>query len=396
MKVRIVVGEVGRTFDQHQRGTHQRGAEDDQRPDDPAHVGDPQHAVVGPAVEQQPPVEDQLGGEADVRVHHPLGLPGGAGGEHQQVGRLAVHRLGGRVVGPIGAQLVPPVVAARLHRHRPAVVAQHHDVLQRRRGGRGFVDHRLGRHALAAAQARIDGDQRLRLAGDQPRGHRLGPEAGEQRHQHRADLRHGQHGHHRLGQIGHVQRHHVAGDQAECTQGAGQSAHLAVEFGIGDRALRAVLALPDQRGLAPGGRAAPAVEHVEHHVGGAAHAPAGECRPARLVEHGPPGAEEPQAHVPEQHAVEALGVLVAGAHQVVPGVGAERPHEGGGVGRLRQGGVGLPGEGGGIGRRHRGSSSAVRPTSSRGSPSAPTGGPRGVQRDAANSRSRTTCRHIGG
>ena len=65
-----------------------------------------------------------------------LGFAGRAAGVEDEQRRFAVQRRGGAIGRGLGHQLVPPVVAARLHVHRVAGPLEHDALLD---GGRLFA-----------------------------------------------------------------------------------------------------------------------------------------------------------------------------------------------------------------------------------------------------------------
>src|SRR5690606_40272608 len=135
----------------------------------------------------------------------------------------------------------------------------------------------------------------------------------------------------------------IAARQAQRPQPAGQAADLAVEFTIAVCAPRAVFAFPVEASLVVGRRSPPAVECIEHDVGGSADAPAGPGRATRFVDHGIVGALEAELELVEERAMEARRVLVATPDQVLPGLEPEFRDEARRVRRLRKLAVRMPG-----------------------------------------------------
>ena len=117
-------------------------------------------------------------------------------------------------------------------------------MLDRRRRRHGLVGCRLQREHLAAPVSAVRGDQQLGLGVVDPVGERLRREPAEHDAVRRADAGAGQHGDRRFGDHRQVDVDPVALDDAEALEGVGEALHLGVQFGVGDRAGVARLALP--------------------------------------------------------------------------------------------------------------------------------------------------------
>ena len=107
-----------------------------------------------------------------------------------------------------------------------------------------LVDGRLDRRRLALAAGAVDGDQRLRLGELHPLPHRLGREAAEDDVVEGADAGAGQHRDDDLGDHRQVDPDHVALLDAEVLERVGEALDVAVQVGVGDVALLALLAAP--------------------------------------------------------------------------------------------------------------------------------------------------------
>jgi len=141
------------------------------------------------------------------------------------------------------------------------------DLLQRR------VDIGLERHALAAAQALVGGDDDIRSRILDAAGERLGREAAEHHRMDGADARAGEHGVGRLGDHRQIDGDAVAALGAVLFQNIGEAANLFVQLGVGDVARhRRVVAFPDDRGLV-GARGEVAVDAVHRDIGRAVLVP---------------------------------------------------------------------------------------------------------------------------
>ena len=129
----VLVGEVGRPL-VHDAGrpVAERAVHDVAVPGDPADVGGAPVDRVGLDVEDVVVRRRDADEVAAGRVRDPLRLRRGAGRVEEVQEILGVHRLA-RAVGLVGRQLVPPVVAALLHRDVAAGAPQHDHVLDRRR-----------------------------------------------------------------------------------------------------------------------------------------------------------------------------------------------------------------------------------------------------------------------
>ncbi len=116
-------------------------------------------------------------------------------------------------------------------------------------GGHGFVDGALELDFVAAAVARV-----LREDGDAAGvvdavGDGIGREPAEDDRVDGADARAGEQGDGQLRRHAHVDGHAVALLDAQGLEGVGEALHLGVQFGVGEAANLARLALPDERGL---------------------------------------------------------------------------------------------------------------------------------------------------
>ncbi len=114
------------------------------------------------------------------------------------------------MIAGLGHQLVPPVVAARLHRHFAAGALVDDDMFYRGALVHRFVDRRLQLHFAAAAIGAVLGDDGDRLLIADAIDHRIGAEAAENDRMHRPDARAGQHRHRQLGHHSHVNGNPVA------------------------------------------------------------------------------------------------------------------------------------------------------------------------------------------
>jgi hypothetical protein len=152
------------------------------------------------------------------------------------------------------------------------------------------VDGGLERIRRAAPEAAVGGDDELRADILDPVAQCLGGEAAEHDAVRRADPRAREHRDRQLRDHRHVQRYAISLADAERGERVREPAHLGVQLSVGERALVAGLALPDDRGLVAAPRVLAlemAVETVVRDVELPAHEP---LRERRLpVEHLLPG-----------------------------------------------------------------------------------------------------------
>jgi hypothetical protein len=118
------------------------------------------------------------------------------------------HRLAGHGQTPIH-QLVPPAVAALLHRDVGAASAQHQHALDARSEADGLVGDLLQRDRGALAEGFVLGDQQPGLGPFQPLAQRACREAAEHHHVRGAQPGAGQHRHRQLRHHSHVDADHV-------------------------------------------------------------------------------------------------------------------------------------------------------------------------------------------
>ena len=218
-------------------------------------------------------------------------------------------------------RLVQPDVAPRAHRAGSAGVAHDEDRLDR-----GGVERVLDRRRAALAARAVDGDQRLGVGSRHPLDDRLGREAAEDDVVWRADACAGEHRDDDLGDHRQVDPDDVARTHPAVLERVGQALDVAVQVGVGDRALLALLAVPVERHALSAARQDVAVDAVVGGVQPAAAEPAVERR-VGLVEHGGP------APVP----VQALGLGGPEALVIARGVVVDRRiGDHGALGELRR------------------------------------------------------------
>ena len=141
-------------------------------------------------------------------------------------------------VGPVDVVVAAPddedVLDGLLHAGAVAVAERH-------------VDGGLERRDLALAVAAVGGDHELRAGVVDARAQAVGREAAEDDGVDRADARDREHRGDRLGDHRHVDRDAVALADAEPLEDVREALDLVGELGVGDAALVAGLALPEQR-----------------------------------------------------------------------------------------------------------------------------------------------------
>ncbi len=140
--------------------------------------------------------------------------------------------------------LVVEDVAALVHRALDSRVADDDDRLQALHRAHLLVDRGLDRRRLALAPGPVDRDQRLRFGELHPLAHRFGAEAAEDDVVHGPDPGAGEHRDRDLGDHRQVDPDDVALAHPEVLQGVGEALDLAVQVGVGEVALLALLPAP--------------------------------------------------------------------------------------------------------------------------------------------------------
>ncbi len=140
--------------------------------------------------------------------------------------------------------LVVPDVTARAHLALGPLGGDHDDVLERIEVAHDDVDGLLDRGDRALARGTVDGDQRLRLGELHPLADGLGREAAEDDVVRRTDARTGEHRDDDLRDHRQVDPDDVALLDAEVGERVGEALDVGQDVGIGERALRAILAEP--------------------------------------------------------------------------------------------------------------------------------------------------------
>ncbi len=229
----------------------QRAVDDVGVAGDPADVGGaPVHVGLGFDVEHVVVGVGDLGQVAAGGVHDALGLAGGARGVEQEQRMLGVERLRG----VLGRRAVdrrrattgrgPRSTRRRFRCGAPPVRARCVGCAVRRASSTAsFSDAALPRRHCPSVVITS-----LASASSTRGPQRGGGEAGEDHRMHHAEAGARQHRHDRLGHHRHVDRHPVAGDQAEFGEVVGGLADLVLELRVGQRAAVADrLALPVDR-----------------------------------------------------------------------------------------------------------------------------------------------------
>ena len=210
----------------------------------PTSAAAPVHVLLGLEVEHVAVGRADAGQVAAGGVQDALGLGRRAARVEDEQRVLGVELLG-RALG-VGrlADLVEPDVAAVLHLAVGVGVLDDDDVLERLEVAHHLVDLLLDRRGLALAPRAVDGDQRLGLGELHALLDRVGREAAEDDVVRRADPRAGEHRHHDLGDHRQVDPDDVALLDPEVLQRVGEPLDVAVQIGVGDVALLALLAAP--------------------------------------------------------------------------------------------------------------------------------------------------------
>ena len=157
---------------------------------------------------------------------------------------LGVERLGRALVVGGFEHRVPPEVAPLLHRAVGARVLDDDDRLETLEAAHHLVDLLLDRRRLALAARAVDGDQRLGLGELHPLLDRLGREAAEDHVVRRPDARAGEHRHRDLGDHRQEDPDHVARADPALLERVRAALDVAVQVGVRDVALLALLAAP--------------------------------------------------------------------------------------------------------------------------------------------------------
>src|SRR5580692_11225877 len=146
---------------------------------------------------------------------------------------LRVHPLGLAHGGLILAELVPPPIAPRLHRHAPAGALEHdHAFDAGTTAGKRLVGGGLELYHLAAAPAAVGGDDEPRLGVLDAILQRHRGEAAEHHRVDRTDAVAGVHGDERLGHERQVDDDAVAAPDALGLERIGEATHLGVQLPV--------------------------------------------------------------------------------------------------------------------------------------------------------------------
>src|SRR5919109_3858856 len=241
----------------HQAGgaVGQRAVDDVAVAGDPADVG---RAPIGVFLLQ---VKDPFGGEVGAQhvaaggVHDALGPASGATGVENVQWVLGVDGFGRALRRGMGHELMPPVIAPRLHVHLAAGPPVDDDVLDARRLLDGVIDGLLEGDFAAAAIAPVGGHDHLGLGVVNAVAQGFGAEAAEHDAVRGADAGASQHGDRQLRDHGHIDGDAIARAHTDLFEHIGELTHFAVQRLVGEDALIARLTLPDYGGfiLAGGG-----------------------------------------------------------------------------------------------------------------------------------------------
>ena len=179
-----------RSLRQQDRRAQRQRAHDLPRPHDPAQVGDPMEHFAGMQVDLVGHLLAHLDQEPAVHVQHALRTAGRAARVADEQRMLGVEGLRGkRLVRLCLAKLLPVVIAADM----PRGIVSRQPTPDDDRSHTGLLGRPVGdllhRHDLPLAEEPVRGQEHLHAGIGQTRGHRLGPEAAEDRHPDRADLR---------------------------------------------------------------------------------------------------------------------------------------------------------------------------------------------------------------
>ena len=158
--------------------------------------------------------------------------------------------------------IVPPDIAALLHRDGVVATFDHDHRLHGGRALDGLVDVGLEFDDLAAPPAAVGGDDELGATVIDTVLDGLGAEAAEDDGVNCADPRTGEHRDHGLGDHRQVERDPIAGPDAHVFKNMREPADVEMQLLVSDRADIAGLAFEDQRSLVFPGRAEVAVDAI--------------------------------------------------------------------------------------------------------------------------------------
>ncbi|MNE34147.1 hypothetical protein D3C80_1278570 [compost metagenome] len=222
----------------------------------PANIGSaPEHlalAVIEHGLEGQRRLQQVTRGG----VQHALGFASAAGGVEDEQRVFGIHRLGWALVTYRFDCFVVPDIAAFTPVDLATGALDHHHRTDIRATEQGLVDVVLQRHALAAANTLVGGDQCAAIGVENPVAQRIRREAAEHHRVNGADAAAGEHGVGRFRNHGHIDAHPVAFFYPTLLEYIGQAADLLVQFAVGDdTGIGGVVALTnDRRLIAPGGQ----------------------------------------------------------------------------------------------------------------------------------------------
>ncbi len=329
--------EIGHTLGQQDRTAGGQPADQLPGPHDPAQVGDPMQHVVGVHIGLVGRFLRDLDQEPAVHVDRPLRPPGCARRVHDHHRGLGIEGFA-RTLGRLARdELVPVDVSgiggyarARGRSTRPG----DDQVTDARAGVGGLAGDRLELDRLALAEGDVGGDECHGLAVIEPHGDGPRAETREDGDRDRADLGAGQERDDGLGHHGEEQPDAVAPADPQPPHRAGQPAGLGVQLGIGQRAHRAVFALPDHGGVVSARRKRVTIDALVSQVDRPSDEPSAPGDPAVGVQQGVGRPEELDVQILERGAPEPFDVADAARDQIVVVGDPVTPHEASDVGPL--------------------------------------------------------------
>ena len=259
------IGEVDGAFAK-QRGDAgaERGVDDVGMADDPSDVGGAPENVALADVEETFEMVSGADHVSAVNVQDALRLAGGTGGVEQEERIFGVHFFGGTFWREL-EQVVEIDFARGGDFGFGARIDD--DFLDEVERFQSFVDDGLEGDGFAAAEADVAGDDDFRLRVGDAVAKRGVSQAGVDDGMNCADAGAGQHGHCAFDGERHVDDDAVALDHSQGLQAIGEAADLAVELAVGDDALGAVLAQPDEGGAIAAVGVGVTVERIDGDVG---------------------------------------------------------------------------------------------------------------------------------
>ncbi len=260
------VGVRGDAFE-HERGRTggERAVDDVGVPGHPADIGGAPEDIFVMVIEHRVEREERIEQVAGGRVQDALGLAGRTRRVQDEEWILGAHLFEHAWLADLGRGdlVVPPRVAARFHIDLARATLDHDTRVHRRAFEQRLIGRDLERDLAPATDALIGRDEEPRAAVLDASAQRRGGEPAKDDRVDRTHTGAREHGDGELGDHRHVEGNAVATLYPFLAEHVREATHLVVELLVGVGACRAVVALPDERGLV----AAPRVEMPVEAVG---------------------------------------------------------------------------------------------------------------------------------